>query len=354
MVGHDPLPVLVVDDDPSTLALMCLQLRKAGHTVYEAGGGVEALQILVSQGPPIIITDWLMAEMDGLALCRAIRSHDGIRYAFVIVMTAQTEGDRIMEAFEAGADDYLTKPWRNKELLARLRGGQRIIRLQQDLDRGNLEVHRANAEMAIAQHKIEEANEKLRLMATTDELTGLFNRREAMRRLRDLWAMHQRHGDALSCVMLDIDHFKRFNDTHGHAVGDSVLKNLAKLLRNSTRTVDSVCRIGGEEFLILCPKTTEEATGILAERLRRDVEATAIDLNGQVLQMTISLGVAEANAAANTPDALIKEADRALYVAKDSGRNRVVLARDHNSINTKIDQPSERGPAVPIHSAETG
>lgn len=354
MIDHDPLPVLVVDDDPCTLMLMSAQLRKVGHTVYEAGSGVEALKILTAQGPPIIVTDWIMAGMDGLELCRAIRSHDGIRYAFVIVMTAQTEDDRIVEAFEAGADDYLTKPWKNKELLARLRGGQRIIRLQQDLDRRNLDMHRVNAEMAIAQRKIEEANEKLQLMATTDELTGLFNRREAMQRLRDLWAMYQRHGDPLSCVMLDIDHFKRFNDTHGHAVGDIVLKNLAKLLRSGARTADSVCRIGGEEFLILCPKTTEETAGICAERIRRDVEANTIDVDDQVLRMTISLGVAEAHAASNTPDALIKEADTALYVAKSSGRNRVVLARDHASIDSKTEQPAERGSAVSIRCAETG
>ena len=272
MPETDPLRVLVVDDDPSALALLTIYLTGAGYEVLTAANGVEAINILVTKGAPIVISDWVMPEMDGLELCRAIRMHEGIPFAFVIIVTArQTADDRIVEAFDAGADDYLCKPYKPKELLARLRAGERIVRLQREVDSRSREAHRQNAEIEIAYRKLAAANERLDRMASTDELTGLFNRREAMVRLGDCWASAERHGDPLACIVLDIDHFKNVNDTYGHAAGDIVLRETAGVLRASARREEAVCRLGGEEFLIICPRSTEAMAAVAAQRLRQAV-----------------------------------------------------------------------------------
>ena len=191
-------PVLIVDDDPVDSKHLQRHLDSAGYEVLVATNGDEAMRVLLARETPIIITDWVMPEMDGGELCHAIRSHEGIRYAYVIVLTAHSSEDRIVEAFEAGADDYLAKPFKSRELLARMRAGERIIELQRSLDARNREVHRFNAEQAIANAKLAEANEKLNRIATYDELTGLLNRREALNRLEAFWAGSDRRHQPLA------------------------------------------------------------------------------------------------------------------------------------------------------------
>ncbi len=328
MPEGSPLRVLIVDDDPLTLRLLSVYLEGGGHQVLTAGNGTEAMQILLSKGPHMIITDWIMPEMDGLELCRRIRGHEGIAIAYIIIVTAHTDEDRIVEAFDAGADDYLSKPFNRRELLARVRAGSRIVQLQLDLDRRNLEVHRFNAEMALAHSKLRDANDKLRHIATTDELTDLTNRRAAMERLQEYWVSADRHNDSLACVMLDIDRFKNVNDSFGHAIGDLVLKETAGVLRREARTEEQVCRIGGEEFLVLCPRTSETSAAVVAERLRLGIESHTINADDQSLGVTVSLGVAQRTPEMRSPDDLLAAADRALYAAKKSGRNRVCLAGD--------------------------
>ncbi len=329
MPERKPYPVLIVDDDPMALALLEKHLTAAGHEVWAASNGAEAMRTLLIKGIPVIITDWMMPEMDGLELCRAIRAHEGIRYAYVIIVTAHTDRDRVVEAFEAGADDYLSKPLNRRELLARLQAGERIIGLQRDLDSRNLEVHRSNAEMAIANIRLAEANQKLDLMATHDELTGLINRREAMHRLEEWWAASERHEDPLACITLDLDHFKSCNDVYGHAVGDVVLKATAEVLRSAVRTDECIARIGGEEFLAICPRSTEAMAATAAERLRKVVEANVVKSDNLEVRVTISLGVAQRMPEMKRPDDLLRAADAALYAAKDKGRNRVCLASTH-------------------------
>ncbi|UCC31146.1 MAG: diguanylate cyclase, partial [Phycisphaerales bacterium] len=324
MPEADSLRVLVVDDDPSALVLLTRYLTRSGYEVLTAANGVEAIRVLMTEGAPIVITDWVMPEMDGLELCRAIRKHEGIPFAFVIIVTAyQTADDRLVEAFDAGADDYLCKPYNPKELLARLRAGERVVRLQREVDNRNREVHRHNAEIEIAYRKLAVANERLDRMASTDELTGLVNRREAMVRLGDCWASVERHGGPLACIVLDIDRFKSVNDTYGHAIGDVVLRETAKTLRASARREEAVCRIGGEEFLVICPCSSEPMAAVAAERLRRAVEANAIPHDDLTLCVTVSAGVAQRTANTENPDDLLRAADNALYVAKDAGRNTV-------------------------------
>lgn len=326
--SRKPWSVLVVDDDESVLALVSRHLSKAGYKVLTASSGDEAIKVLTTEEAPIVVTDWMMPGMSGLELCRAIRDHEGIAFTYVIILTAQTGDDKLVEAFEEGADDFLTKPFNPRELLARIRAGERIIQLRRDLEGRQWEVHRINAEMSIAHSKLADANAQLKRLATTDELTDLLNRREAMSRLAALWSASVRRQSPLACISLDIDHFKNFNDLYGHAVGDTVLRAAAEALRSTVRSEEDVYRIGGEEFLVLCPNTTEARAAIAAERLRMTVEGHVVRVDKLELAVTVSLGVAERTGEMTAPDELLRVADDALYAAKDAGRNRTFKAGD--------------------------
>ncbi len=325
-MSRDSFKVLVVDDDPMAVKLTSRMLENAGYEVLTAENGVEALRVMAQVGPPLVVTDWMMPEMDGVEFTRAVREHTEIGFVFIVLVTAQNEADRLVEAFEAGVDDYVTKPFNQRELLARLRAGERIVELQHDLDRRQLELHRANAEMQVANARLDEANKKLHLMATTDELTGLTNRRAAMALLADQWAAACRHPEPMSCVMLDIDHFKSFNDTHGHAVGDLVLRETAQTLAKTARQEERVCRVGGEEFLVLCPHAKAAEAAVAAERMRKAIEAHVFKAESGDLSVTISLGVAQREEGMAAADDLLRASDDALYAAKEAGRNKVCLA----------------------------
>lgn len=335
----ESLRVLVVDDDPSVLILMGRYLTVAGHHVLTARNGIEAMRILLAEGPSVVITDWVMPQMNGLELCKAIRAHEGISFAYIIIMTAQrTEEDRLVEAFGAGADDYLRTPFKPSELLARLRAGERIIKLQEQLDSRNRQLHRYNAQVETANSKLATANEELQRMATTDELTGLANRREALARLSDYWASSQRRGQPLACIVLDLDRFKSCNDAYGHTVGDRVLKETAICMQQAVRRDEYISRIGGDEFLVLCPGSTEAMAAVAAERLRRAAEANLVRGGDLELRVTISAGVAECSPDMNSPDDLLHAADDALYAAKDAGRSTVWLA-SAGDVDSVADDP---------------
>lgn len=324
----EPLPirVLVVDDEPVSRTVLERYLTGAGHEVFTAASGKEAVRILRADGPEVVITDWMMPHMDGLELCRAIRSSEVLPFVYVIIVTAQGTGEeQVVEAFEAGADDYLSKPINRRELLARLNAGARIVHLQLELARRSREVHRTNAQIAIASEKLEQANRKLGKAATTDHLTGLTNRRAALAHLDEYWRSADRHVGSLACVALDIDHFKSINDTHGHAVGDLVLQETVAALGSVLRRDETLCRMGGEEFLVLCPQADESEAAVAAERLRRVVEANVIRSSGLELQVTVSLGVAEKTSPMAAPNDMLRAADEALYAAKAAGRNQVCV-----------------------------
>jgi len=318
--------VLVVDDDSESLRLLGDDLAEAGYTVLKATNGRKALEIATDQAPPIMITDWSMPQMDGPELVKTLREHDGIRFIYIIVMATLGDDDRLVEAFNAGADDFVSKPIRRRELLARLHAAQRICRLEDDLAKRTREIHRLNAELAVGHQELGEMNLKLKQMATTDELTSLLNRREAMERLKEFWGNAKRYGLELSCIMMDIDHFKRFNDTYGHAAGDAVLRETAFTLRESVRDTDLVCRLGGEELLVICPNVAMDGTLQLAERLRTELESTKVAHDSRVLRVTMSLGVASYREELENCEQLLKEADDALYSAKAAGRNCVRAA----------------------------
>lgn len=320
--------VLIADDDPVILRLLEKHLNKAGFETLKASNGNDALKLALSEGPQIIITDWEMPGMDGVELCRMLRDAEGIGLVHIIVLTSHSDKSRVVEAFDAGADDYLSKPFHRGELLARLKAGMRVIELESNLARQNREIIKNNAELAIL-------NSKLEKMATTDELTGLANRRFAIERFESYWAAAERHGSALSCIMLDIDHFKRINDTFGHHIGDQALRQVAASLNKHTRIDDLTCRLGGEEFLIICPNTSIVPAAELANRLREKIAAEIIQTDETELSLTVSLGVAERDSISKNVDDLIRQSDDALYSAKHSGRNRVVLAGQKEALTAE-------------------
>jgi diguanylate cyclase (GGDEF)-like protein len=307
--------VLVVDDDRVMRKVLEQILKSVGHQVALAENGVQALQMLEEVRPHLIISDWVMPEMDGIALCRELRARKEIRSVYVILMTAHTAPEKVLEAFEAGADDYVYKPITQKMFLARLSAAQRVVQLQEELANDREQLLRYSAELA-------SANELLLRQALTDALTGLHNRRFAMERLEQEWSLSRRGTRSLSCLMVDIDHFKSINDRYGHQIGDEALKRVATTLQQVARTQDEVCRYGGEEFLVICPDTNLQAAYQCAERLRLSIAAQSIKLPDESeLKMTVSVGVAENNPAITSLGGLLNEADKYLYVAKDKGRN---------------------------------
>ena len=314
------LRILLVDDDRAVLFLLKSLLENAGHTVVTACDGAEALGLLEKSMPQLIITDWVMHKMDGIEFCKALRQNPLWRNIYVFIMTAQESTDRLVEAFEAGANDYMTKPINPKVLGARLRAGQRVVQLQEELEFDRQQLRKFADELAAS-------NKRLQRLALTDALTGLPNRRFANEHLERQWALAERSDRPLSCMLVDIDHFKQINDTHGHKIGDDALKQVAHILRGATRTEDVVCRFGGEEFLLICPDIPAEQTYQYAERLRQHVAAKQVlGDDGQTFHLTISIGVARKKPMLLNTEMLLQLADKRLYAAKKGGRNRTVAA----------------------------
>jgi diguanylate cyclase (GGDEF)-like protein len=312
------LRVLLVDDDRAILMLLQALLTRAGHTVVTARNGIEALRKVEEAIPQLIITDWVMPEMDGIEFCKALRKNPAWRNIHVFIVTAQDSTDRLVEAFEAGANDYISKPINFKVLGARLYAGQRVVQLQEELEFDRQQLRKFAAELAAS-------NQRLQQLALTDVLTGLHNRRYANESLERQWAQAERSNRPLSCMMIDIDRFKQINDTYGHKMGDDVLKQVAEVLRASVRKQDEVCRLGGEEFLLICPETTAEQAFQYAERVRQNVATNNIrGADGRDFHLTISIGVASKNPGLLNVEMLLQLADKHLYAAKKAGRNKTI------------------------------
>lgn len=312
-----PLTFLAADDDPMTLIYLKKMLASDGRTLLTSDNGEKALELALKHRPHILITDWRMPGLNGIELCRILRKTNITQHIYIIMLTCNETDDELVQAFEAGADDYVVKPFTPKVLQARISSGERLILSQQTIRRDREIIQRYAARLSTA-------NRKLQNMAMTDFLTGLPNRRNALLRLRNLVAEVKRYGEPLSCLLIDIDHFKTINDTYGHDCGDGVLQQLSKLLEEKARSYDIVSRWGGEEFLIICARSGPHDAFQLAERLRKNVEQFKISLAKETLiKVTISIGVATWSSELRNEDELIKVADTNLYQAKENGRNRV-------------------------------
>jgi len=321
-VQNDELPgldILLVDDDPMMLARLSKQLFSAGHRVVVSRDGEAALKHVLEHKPQLVITDWRMKPMDGLTLCKTLRNSEIGKNLYLIMLTSAEGEDELVEAFDAGIDDFVTKPPSLRVLLARIRAGQRIIKLQQEVDEEKHEIQRFSSELAVA-------NRQLEMMANTDILTGLPNRRYALSRLDQEWDACQRYNRPISVLMIDLDHFKSVNDTLGHDAGDLVLSHAAMLMKSACRASDIACRLGGEEFLVIATNTEGATALLLAERIRAAIEAHQPKGYALLRPITVSIGVA--GSVGNKPGwkELIKLSDAALYQIKAGSRNAVKLA----------------------------
>jgi len=313
------LRILAVDDDPTSLFLLKRVLREEGHEVLCASDGAEALRLALENDLQAVVADWMMPRMDGLELCQALRCIQSGRELFFLLLTGRDTEDQIVAAYDAGVDEYVTKPFNSRILLARLRAGQRIIELKKEVDGERLVVAQQIRELSLL-------NRRLKSASLTDPLTGLPNRRSIWERLTEEWQSSATVDAPLTAMMIDIDGFKKVNDLHGHEIGDLVLKQVAEVLRAHARHGEDVARLGGEEFLVLCPNTTAAQAAVGAERLRAAVEAHVVKAPGFTGSVTVSLGVAERTEDMQGIDALLKAADDAVYAAKSAGRNQVKLS----------------------------
>ncbi len=298
------MKVLIADDSPTMLRLLESTLKNWGYEVVEAHDGEQAFQILSAEDPPpIAILDWVMPRITGPELCRRVRSRKSRAYTYILLLSSKAQRQDLIEGMGAGADDYIIKPFDNPELEVRLRAGRRIVDLQTELM---------------------QMQDALREQATRDSLTHCWNRFCLFDILAGEISRCCRGKKTLGVIMLDLDHFKRVNDTHGHVCGDEVLKQLVKRVELVIRPYDTVGRYGGEEFICVFPGCGEQELRRNAERIRAEVEARPVEWMGQQVRITSSFGaVAGVPTPGMTPDQLIRTADEALYRAKREGRNRV-------------------------------
>ncbi len=292
------MKILIAEDEDVSRLLLRKTLVNWGYDVIVTENGMEALEVLESEDPPkIAILDWIMPEMDGIEVCKRIRTTRKEPYVFIILLTAKGQTDDVIKGMDSGADDYIIKPFHNHELEARLRAGKRIVEL---LD-------------------------QLKIQATHDPLTGIWNRGAIFDALEKELNRTTREKRPMGIMLIDIDHFKRINDTYGHPAGDMVLCEVVKKMKTAVRPYDLIGRYGGEEFLIILPGCDKPTVVKTAERLCDLICGEKINISNGSICITISIGVSAAGDDHDNinKEQLLKIADKALYEAKESGRNRV-------------------------------
>jgi len=296
--------ILVADDSIVSRHLLDATLRRWGYEVVIACDGNEAWHLLQKDdAPSLAILDWMMPGMTGLEVCRLVRQQAREPYTYILLLTSKSLKEDLIEGMEAGADDYITKPFDQHELKVRLRAGTRLVELQAELL---------------------SAREALREQATKDWLTKLWNRSSILDILVRELARSHREARPVGVVLMDLDHFKNINDTHGHFAGDAVLREAAIRMLGATRQYDSVGRYGGEEFLIVLPGCDAQATYSLADRVRSQISKDSIGAGDAVLSLTASFGATSVVPdVGTTAESLIRRADEAMYLAKRQGRNQV-------------------------------
>ncbi len=295
------MKILIADDSSVSRHLLGSMVKKWGYDVISASDGTQAWEVLSGpDAPRLAILDWMMPGLTGPEVCEKVRGQGGDSYIYILLLTGRTQKEDVIEGMTAGADDYVVKPFDQQELRVRLRAGRRIVELQDELL---------------------SAREELRQQATHDALTGLKNRARIREVLAERMDDARRTGAPVGVIMLDLDRFKSINDTYGHAVGDAVLITAASRIQNSLAATDVVGRDGGEEFLLVTSRPTENLAA-LAESVRQAVAAEPVVVGDVSLPITASLGYAQLCPRADA-DLLLRAADEALYRAKHNGRNRI-------------------------------
>ncbi len=289
------MKVLIIDDSPASLDLAKARLASEGLELVCADGGHAGLAAAEREMPDLILLDVDMPDIGGFEVCQQLKNHPDLDMVPIIFLTGSDAPEDKVHGLDLGAVDYVTKPFDAFELRARVRAALRTKRYQDLLAR----------------------------YAAIDPLTELHNRRTLMERMAQEWARVDRHGGALSLIMVDVDNFKSINDTYGHAVGDRLLQGVASVLSQESRESDTPARYGGDEFAILCPDVTCQEAASLAQRCLDRIDELVVKVKGQEVGTGVSLGVADATGR-RSAEALFEAADAALYIAKEQGRGRVV------------------------------
>ncbi|MFB3854449.1 MAG: diguanylate cyclase [Vicinamibacterales bacterium] len=300
--------ILIAEDEPVSRRLLAAALDRMGHEVVQTCDGREAWEVLQHENISMVIADWMMSEMDGVELVRRIRAQESDHYIYVILLTSRSAKCDVVLGLDAGADDYITKPFEREELVVRIKGGERVIELERQLA---------------------EKNRQLAALAMVDGLTGISNRRALDDALKLFSEQATRYRRFFSLAMIDIDFFKRYNDCFGHAAGDHVLRSVAQILAKTGRQSDLVFRYGGEEFVALFPEADAAGALTAAERMRRAVVDAGIPHpdNPSKGVVTVSIGLSTKTPASTMTSAeLLRLADVALFNAKREGRDRVCSA----------------------------
>jgi len=307
------MKILVAEDDMLSRTMLEKSLERAGYEVIAVNNGVRAISALDSEDPPrLALLDWIMPGKDGADVCREVRSRRDRAYTYLILLSSKESKQDIVQGLEAGADDYLTKPYDDEELKARLRAGERILHLED---------------------RLVEARENMRFQATHDPLTSLWNR-GVIEELLSREIHRSRREKSCTVIMLcDVDHFKNVNDRYGHNTGDDVLKELARRLQHSVRSYDMVGRFGGEEFLVILNKCDPSSAATRAENLRAAIAKKPFQTRSNALDVTISVGLTlSTDFEHESLDEILAATDVAMYAAKNAGRNCVRRAtRTRNS-----------------------
>ena len=313
-IGEATPRILVVDDDADVVATLAQWLGHHGYAVDTAADGAEALDRVATARPDLVLLDLGLPDIDGLAVAGQLRGSRRAAHMPIVFMTARRGPKTRIACFEAGADDYVSKPFDFDEIDSRLRAVLRKKELHDELERANRALRRANR--------------TLRRLLVTDEKTKLYTYRYVKERIVEEFKRAVRYRNALSCIMVDLDHFKEINDTLGHRAGDRVLEEFGRVLTISARETDLVARYGGDEFILVLPHTDSQQASMVAERIRRGARGrTFATEEPAALKLQVSCGVATfpANPHIRCEEDLVRVADEALYAAKNAGRNRIVI-----------------------------
>lgn len=302
LTAGNSFKILIAEDNAVSRRLLEATLTKWNYEVIVTTNGKEALEVLKSENPPqIAVLDWIMPEMNGIDVCREIRTTKKEPYIYIIMLSARGEKEDIVEGMNSGADDYIAKPFHSHELNVRIKAGRRIIELEEDLI---------------------SVRNQLQIQATHDNLTGILNRGAIMDLMHNEMSRAERTKKPIGILMADIDHFKSVNDNYGHLSGDAVLREIVVRIQTALRPYDAVGRYGGEEFLLILPDCNEIDLYKIAERIRAQVSDKEFAIPEGSVTVTISIGATVIESAQDSQsEVFIKKADVALYKAKEEGRN---------------------------------
>ena len=299
------MKILVAEDDKVSLRILEKNISGWGFDVDLAGNGEEALRMLRGGDVRLAILDWMMPGMNGIEICRSVRQEGGPKYVYIIMLTSRDRGQDIVEGLEAGADDYMSKPVNFLELRARIQTGRRVVELED---------------------KLLESNRMLKDLASRDNLTSLWNRANVFQFLEEDLIRGRRESRPVSAIMIDVDNFKRINDTHGHLAGDVVLIQIAKRLERGVRPYDKVGRYGGDEMLTVLPGCGLAEVTAIGERLRKSISGEKMRTPAGDCEVTVTLGCSSSELVPDaTAETLVQASDAALYKGKSMGRDRVVV-----------------------------